>query len=224
MPLLNIHTHRTPAEDEITIASFGLHPWHLDADWRQSLDAMTDELMAFCQTEHAASLLAMNTAPCFIGECGLDRQCDTPYDLQLAAFEAQIALSERLRLPLVLHCVKATDDILRLRRGARQPWIWHGFRGKPQQMEQLLRQGIYISFGTRHNDESLLQCPVNSLFLETDDQPMPISTLYQKAAKLRGTTPEALADQLLQNLKTISAHANSSASTSKLFSSGNSGM
>lgn len=184
MLYLNIHTHTRTREDELHLPSFGLHPWHLTDHWEQELKAFDGH-----------SIL--------IGECGLDRLCETPYELQLKAFQAQIQLSERLELPLVLHCVRALDDTLRLKRGTRQPWIFHGFRGKSQQLQQLLDHGFYISFGFRHNTESLRACPSDRLFLETDDSPEPIASLYETAADLRATTADALNNQLWQNLKEI---------------------
>lgn len=184
MLYLNIHTHTRAREDEQHLPSFGLHPWYLTDHWEQDLEAFDGH-------------------PVLIGECGLDRLCETPYELQLKAFQAQIQLSERLELPLVLHCVRALDDALRLKRGTRQPWIFHGFRGKPQQLQQLLDHGFYISFGFRHNTESLRACPSDRLFLETDDSPEPIASLYETAADLRSTTVDALNNQLWQNLKEI---------------------
>ena len=183
LPYLNIHTHTPAHEDEQTFPAFGLHPWHLTDDWQSELSALEARI----------------SPPCFVGECGLDRLCSTPYPLQLAAFEAQIQLSERLALPLVLHCVRAIDDVLRLKHGTRQPWIFHGFRGKPQQLRQLLDHGFYVSFGFRHNVESLRACPLHRLFLETDDTPSPIAPLYATAATLLGTAPQALNRQLWQN-------------------------
>ena len=139
----------------------------------------------------------------FIGECGLDRVCSTPYALQLSAFEAQIALSEELHRPLLLHCVRALDDVLRLKRGTTQPWIWHGFRGKPQQLHQLLDHGFYVSFGFRHNADSLRLCPPDHLFLETDDSPAPIAPLYATVAPIRETTVTDLCQQVWQNLQML---------------------
>ncbi len=139
----------------------------------------------------------------FIGECGLDRICDAAYDLQIEAFKAQIELSERLSLPIILHCVRSLDDVLRLKQGTHQPWVWHGFRGKPQQLKQLLDHGFYVSFGFRHNPDSLLSCPSDRLFLETDDTPQPIVPLYANVAQRRHTTSEALNKQLWQNLAAL---------------------
>ena len=188
---INIHTHVHPrGEGEATLPSLGLHPWHLTPDWQEQLAAIEAQLT----TAPTATL---------IGECGLDRACTTPYDLQLAAFQAQIALSERLQKPLILHCVRAIDDVLHLYRGTRQPWIWHGFRGKPQQLQQLITHGFYISFGFLHNADSLRACPRQRLFLETDEDPRPIALLYESAATLRSTTVEALNHQLWDNTQAL---------------------
>ena len=186
---LNFHTHQPLHEGEATIPSFGLHPWHLSVSWQGDLDELKKRMIP--------------SSRFLIGECGLDRLCATPYDRQLVAFEAQIALSEQWQRPLVLHCVRAIDDVLRLKHGTHQPWVFHGFRGKPQQLEQLLAHGFYISFGLQYNTESLLACPADRLFLETDDQPAPIAPLYEQAAEQRKTTTAALREQLWQNVEQI---------------------
>ena len=187
LPYLNIHTHTPTHAGEQTFPSFGLHPWHLTDDWQSELSAIEAQM----------------SAPCFVGECGLDRLCSTPYPLQLAAFAAQIQLSERLALPMILHCLRSLDDVLRLKRGTHQPWIYHGFRGKPKQLRQLLDHGFFVSFGFRHNTESLRACPINRLFLETDDTPLHIGNLYDIAAPLLHTTPDVLNEHLWQNASSL---------------------
>lgn len=195
--LLNIHTHRPCPEGEQTIPAFGLHPWNVAVDWETRLSEAFASFPSEEPDGHPASF--------FIGECGLDRLCDAPYTLQLQAFEAQIAFSNRLARPLILHCVRALDDVLRLHHHATQPWIWHGFRGKPELLAQLVRAGFYISFGWRYNPESLLACPAHRLFLETDDGPETIAPLYRQVAVERATTVEALATQTWHNLLTLTA-------------------
>lgn len=142
----------------------------------------------------------------FVGECGLDKLCQTPYSLQCEAFEAQIALSERLCRPLILHCVRAVDDVLRLKLGTRQPWIWHGFRGKPEQMNQLLHHGFYISFGLRFNEACISECPLDRFFLETDDAPQSVVPLYEAVARRRFMSVEALCEQMWSNLRAVACH------------------
>ncbi len=178
-PLIDFHTHHPSREGETVILNgtdtWGAHPWN----------------PIFPPIERLSKALA-------IGECGLDRLCDTPFEAQLNAFRRQIRLSEQYAKPLVLHCVKALDDVLRLQleEHATQPWIFHAFRGKPQQMKQLLRRGMYVSFGFRHNTESLIACPLSRLILESDEDPRPIRLLYEEAARLRQMDVEVLIQEM----------------------------
>ena len=188
MDFLNIHTHHELPEGETTVLSVGLHPWHLTEDWMEKMPEIEQMLMK---------------GDSFVGECGLDRVCDTPYERQVAAFAEQIALSERLQRPLILHCVRALDDVLRLKRAASQTWVFHGFRGKPQQLRQLLDHGFYVSFGFRYNEESLMLCPLDRLFLETDDAPRSIVPLYESVARLRKISVVELQEQLWANLRNV---------------------
>lgn len=188
MDFLNIHTHHQLREGEATVPSFGLHPWHLADDWRSQLAQIEEKLAA------TSSL---------VGECGLDHLCTTPYARQLEAFEAQVALSERYGRPLILHCVRAVDDVLRFKGGTKQTWVFHGFRGKPQQMQQLLAHGISVSFGFRHNEESVSLCPADRFFLETDDAPQPIVPLYEAVARRRNISVEELLRKQWENLRSL---------------------
>ena len=93
-------------------------------------------------------------------------------ELQLTVFKAQVRLSEEYGLPLIIHCVKAMDELLGSEKEFRpqQAWIWHGFRGKPEQAMQLLKKGFYLSFGEYYPDETMQIVPDERLFLETDEQ------------------------------------------------------
>ena len=48
------------------------------------------------------------------------------------------------------------------------PWIIHGFRGKPQLAEALIRQGFYLSLGERYNPMSAAVIPIDRLLAESD--------------------------------------------------------
>jgi len=95
-------------------------------------------------------------------------------------------------LPLIVHCVKALDDVLRMCQGV--PCIFHGFRGKPQQAQTLINRGFDLSFGPNFNPESLrLAAAVGRMWLETDDGPDPIERVYERAATALGIKPEGIA-------------------------------
>lgn len=138
-------------------------------------------------------------------ECGMDRRWSIPHDQQEQTFRQQIEASERENKMLTIHCVKSLEDILRIHHEMkpRQPWMFHGFRGKPQQLKSLLAAGIYVSFGLHYNKESMLQCPLHMMCLETDDDPNPIMPLYIEVASLRGMKIEALQAAMIQNARKI---------------------
>lgn len=187
---IDFHAHHASLAGERVIQDSvdtrGHHPWHLEnnppsseGDW--------------------GSLLA-------IGESGLDKACQTPYPLQLEVFREEVQLSEQLQKPLFLHCVRAIDDVLRIRKelDARQPWIWHGYRGNVQQLQQLLDYNFYFSFGLKYNTKALLACPLDHLLLETDDNTQqPIAELYALVAQLRAISLDSLIRQMHENYRTL---------------------
>lgn len=169
MRYVDFHTHFPSREGEIVIEqdihSWGIHPWKADAVIMPSEMPQGDYLA--------------------VGECGLDRLCPVPMDVQYRVFAQQVAWSEQKSLPIILHCVKAFDQILALRSllKTRQSWIMHGFRGKPQQLHGLLSRGFYVSFGFQHNMDSLKECPLESMLLETDADERPVRLLYEQVAQ-----------------------------------------
>ena len=114
----------------------------------------------------------------------------------------QIELSEEAGKPLIIHCVKAWDELLRIRRITHpvMPWIIHGFRGKKQLAEQLLGRGFYLSFGARYHPEALQAAwTAGRLLLETDDNPIHIGCLYREVAEELQIT-EALLSQTVGSI------------------------
>ncbi len=166
----------------LTRYAVGIHPWQADE---------ADEAVwaALAQAVRHPDVVA-------VGEAGLDRLQGPAPAVQQAAFRRQALLSEEVGKPLVLHCVRAVDEVLALRREvhARRPWIWHAFRGGAPQLRQLAAHGFSFSFGPRFREEALVACPPEHLLLETDDLPFSLlPPLYARVAALRGLTPEALA-------------------------------
>ena len=140
-----------------------------------------------------------------VGEAGFDKLTAAPMELQVRMFEKQVELSEKYRLPLIIHCVKAMDELLAVRKklNPAQPWIWHGFRGKPQQAGQLIKNGIYLSFGAHYSEETVKGVPVGRLFLETDDSPVDIEEVLKQVAKARSTDAEELRQAIRENIQKV---------------------
>lgn len=147
----------------------GIHPWYAD-------DKQWEVLKKWIS--HPRIVL--------VGEAGLDRLALTPPNIQEELFIRQIGLSEEAGKPLIIHCVKAWDELLRIRRITHpvMPWIIHGFRGKKQLAEQLLGRGFYLSFGAHYHPEALQAAwTAGRLLLETDDSPIHIGCLYREVAE-----------------------------------------
>lgn len=143
-----------------------------------------------------------------IGECGLDTACTTPISLQRQAFVEQLSLSETLQKPVVVHCVRAFNELLLLRKQQvwSQPWVVHGFIGAPQLVLQLAQAGIHVSFGDalldeRHSKviESLRSLWLRHLpfFLETDESASSINDIYRQAAAIL-TLPQPLLETTIE--------------------------
>jgi TatD DNase family protein len=149
--------------------SIGIHPWRPDK-------SLTD----------IVSKVALENNVVAIGETGLDNNYagnKAELDLQTELFRFHIELSEKLNKPLIIHCVKAWDQLLKIKNETKPsvPWIIHGFRGKPGMAVQLIKSGLYLSFGERYNIESVKAVWLERrLLLETDDKPFFIGELYKK--------------------------------------------
>lgn len=178
--------------------SLGIHPWFIEL---QNIDTAFQTIASYM---HHIQLLA-------IGECGLDKCIDTAMDKQIDIFSQQIKLAEQIGKPIIVHCVRAFSELLQLKKhlAPTQPWIIHGFTGKPALAEQLLKHGCYLSFGKallQANSQAsmaLLTTPNDRLFFETDAADAAIDTIYSAAAKIRGIDIASLRHQILTNFKQV---------------------
>lgn len=187
--LVNIHTHR-PTGRGIELRTAGVHPWDADAQAVAALGAQLGDAQA-------------------VGETGLDFVRGADRATQLAALRAQLLLARERGLPVVLHCVKAFEPLMR-ELAACQPRavIFHGFIGSPQQARQALARGYYLSFGERtfsspKSIAALRETPLCRLFLETDDSPVPIGEIYTRAAEAKGVPVEVLQRATQENYERI---------------------
>ncbi len=191
------------AHDDITSPCFprscGIHPWYIPEGI--SIETLKDQIMTACSGEVVLA----------VGECGLDKTAGSPFDLQKEIFIAHVEVSEALSKPLIVHCVKATEILLGIRKhsGSTQPWIFHGFTGNRETALQLISHGIGISIGERMagNEDRLIPLlagiPMHNIFLETDEGKMRIEEIYRITASCVGVGIQALKEQLYQNFKQV---------------------
>lgn len=181
--LVDIHTHR-PCDGVLCPTFEGVHPWH-------ALGA---------QIDHKAIAAAD-----MVGETGLDYAADVDRKAQESIFRSQLSIAATLRKPVVIHCVRAFEPVMKILSEYRlAAVVMHGFTGSPEQAARALDRGYMLSFGMRTFSSpktlrALHTTPLDRMFCETDDFPTPIGEVYRRIAAELGITPEALAGQLYTN-------------------------
>ena len=203
MRLIDLHTHHKDEDGNIFILnhpsahkedamniSIGLHPWDINDNYMVRMQEISKQ----APMENVKA----------IGECGIDKIVSkATIEVQTEVLKAHIELSEQLRKPLILHIVKGQDIIMRLHKERRptQAWIIHGFRGKPEQAKQYTSAGLFLSYGTCFNKESLLSTPLDRLFIERDEEKIPLAQHYNNIANILGLSTEELAAAIECNCK-----------------------
>lgn len=211
-PLVDIHTHRSGtdqpsgvkmvrsyrlgAEEELPPAPFsaGIHPW--DAGNLHDTARLLDRLREM----HVAA----------IGEIGLDySHAKETITQQTELFEAQLEIAIERQLPVVIHCVKAFEQVMTtLHRHSTQNVLLHGYIGSPEQTRRVIDAGYYISAGATSLQSpktvnSLRTTPLDRLFLETDDADVSIEAIYRQASDVLGIPLPDLRVSLYENFKKL---------------------
>lgn len=177
--------------------SIGIHPWFINKE------QISRELLIVEEK--------LNNINCFaIGECGLDEVSEMDFELQKLVFRNQIQLSEEYKKPLIIHCVKAYQEIIAFKKELKptQIWLLHGFNKNLQVAESLLKNGIILSFGAAiiHNknlQDVVSKIPIASIVLETDDSNVDVIDIYKKVAEIKSIEVNELQYQINQNFKSI---------------------
>ena len=112
-----------------------------------------------------------------LGEIGLDYHYpDTDAELQMRYFKAQMALAEKLSLPVIIHDREAHGDVMDVIRAyPAVRGVMHSYSGSREMAEELIRLGYTISFsGTltfknaRKLPEVAAAVPRDRALIETD--------------------------------------------------------
>lgn len=207
MTYYDIHTHTASLHPEVVaivnrilieestdtsvpLISVGIHPWYIKHPEEQIK----------CLKE-----IATLPAVVAIGEAGLDKLTHTPFDLQQEVFTIQAELAEKLQKPLIIHCVKAWQEIIAAKKQFRPttPWIVHGFRGNEELASQLITHGFYLSFGERYNPKAVAVAWPKRIFAETDETMIDIRTVYQQISSSLQIDIHSFATQIKENVKKV---------------------
>ena len=192
-------------------AAAGVHPEDalgLPDDWLEQVEAMTRHPKVKA-----------------VGEIGLDYYWqEVPRDLQKEVFRAQLALAQRLDMPVIVHDREAHGDSLRIvleypaLRG-----VFHCFSGSPEMAAELLKRGWYLGFdgpitykNAKRAPEVAAVTPLDRIVVETDSPyltPVPfrgkrndsryLPYVIGKLAEWKGVTPEEMTDITWENGKRL---------------------
>lgn len=184
--------------DALSFASVAVHPWSVVDD-------------KFIDYQYYIEGIILKENVIAIGETGLDRVYFDTFQIQKSFFLEHVKLSEKHKMPMILHVVRAYPDIIEIRKQtkATMPWIIHGFNANEQTVEQLLRHDFYLSLGDilfkdEEKSRRLLQViPRERLFLETDDKDISILDVYQRASFLSGRAIDDIRTDIFSNFVKI---------------------
>jgi len=212
MEFFNFHTHRYTSQATILelvnqypqefngsfpFYSIGIHPWYI------SESRLAEDLKIIEEKLQTSNCLA-------IGECGLDKKIEVSLELQRSVFEKQLALAEKYKKPVVIHCVAAFQEIIAIKKKMQisVPMVIHGFSKNSQIAEQLIKEGFYISFGKYLLKNPGLKTvfqniPNDRFFLETDTIEENIEQVYDIAAKYKDITIRELQNIISSNFENV---------------------
>jgi TatD DNase family protein len=191
------------------LPAWGLHPMYIGVH----------------RPEHLADLRAQieTQRPVAVGEIGLDRFVDLDYPTQEYFCIAQLKLAREYDLPVLLHCRRANDELLKHLRRIGVRGIAHAFNGSPQQAQEFIKLGFKLGFGgaftwPRANNLRRLavELPLDTIVLETDSPDMPpewigrgrntpaqLPRIAATLAELRGLDVETVAQATTRNAREL---------------------
>ena len=197
---------------ENVYASCGIHPSEVFYEDADQAVARIEELL---RHEKAVAL----------GEIGLDYHYeDIPKDLQAIYFEKQMALAEKLNIPVIIHDRDAHGDCMEMiKKFPSVKGVFHSFSGSAEMALELVKMGWYISFsGTvtfknaKKPKEAAAVVPLDRILIETDAPylaPTPhrgelnrssyVELTAQEIASIRGISPEEVERATTENAKIL---------------------
>src|ERR1700742_1985430 len=193
-------------------AMLGLHPCDVKENWEHELNTINAAI-----SQHKIYA---------IGEIGIDLYWDkTTLGNQIKAFKIQIDWAKKLKLPIVIHCRDAFEEVYKVlleEQGEDLRGIFHCFTGTLEQAQKVIDLGFYLGIGgvvTYKNsglDKIVQQIDLRHIVLETDSPyltPVPyrgkknessyLLYVVEKVADLHQTSVENVAAITTENSKIV---------------------
>ena len=197
------------AYPQYCFAMLGLHPCDVKETWQDELNTINTAI-----PQHKIYA---------IGEIGIDLYWDkTTLDNQVEAFKIQINWAKKLKLPIVIHCRDAFEEVYKVLLEERDEdlrGIFHCFSGNMEEAQKIADLGFLLGIGgvvTYKSNKALHEVvrnmPLESLVLETDApylSPVPfrgkrnessyLTFIAEKIAEIRGISIEEVGQATTEN-------------------------
>jgi len=191
----------------------GIHPCSVTENWE-------DELAEYEKMLKTTKFYA-------IGEIGIDLYWDkSTLEIQQKAFEAQIILAKKEKLPIVIHARDSFDEIFEIidkHNDENLTGIFHCFTGNLEQANKIIDYkgfmigiGGVVTFKNAGLDKVVAEIPMKYLVLETDSPylaPHPnrgkrnessyLKLIAEKIADIKGISNEQVAEITTENSKVV---------------------
>lgn len=162
-----------------------------------------------------------------IGEVGLDykfseetKNIQELKKIQIEAFQKIIELSEKTKLPLIIHSRKAELDVIEmLESSTLKNSVMHCFSGKKKLMQRAADNGYFFSIPvivlkTQQFQETVKYLNINKILTETDspylspeqgtrNDPKNVALSVKKISELKGLTEQETANNLFMNYQKL---------------------
>ena len=188
---ISIHVVELGDPIPVDYYTVGKHPWKV----KKGLTASElDLLQSHAEDRHCLA----------IGEIGMDKIHAETFLKQKEVFIQQLEVASAVNLPVVIHCVRAFDEVLQIKKKFPNisKWAIHGFNRNALFADQLIKAGFYLSMNPlkgQHTQQLLEGIPIERLFLETDNSENSISDVYIRTAELMKIDPLELKAKISRN-------------------------
>ena len=129
---------------------FGLHPWYISDNVESLMHTLVDGIKKF--------------KPDFIGEIGLD-YLKPLRELQKELFTQQLAIANDFNLPVVIHCVQAYNDVVRM-LSRHHRGIIHAFNANAEMARQFIARGFLLGIGSMIDKNSKIAHSIKDIDLD----------------------------------------------------------
>jgi TatD DNase family protein len=248
LEIINVGTNYQTSKKTIEIAeqyktgiysAIGLHPIHLKNGFiKFKTDPEEGDFVINGEdfNKEKYRQLAQSKKVKAVGEIGLDYYYapESEKELELLKIKQkqvlleQIELAQELDLPIIFHCRKAHQDLIKILKDFRpeaassfgKRGVIHCFTGKWREAQKYLEMGFFLGFNgiifKLNLDKVIQKTPLERILIETDapyltppeagverNEPLFVKYVAEKIAKIKGVDYNEIAEITTQNARNL---------------------